>query len=79
MVSCVGQPPVEGTSQILLRPLILETKAICLPSGDHVVPPILRVHVELLDGEILHVSYVLALELGGIGNGNRGRKCWLSK
>src|SRR5271165_1222299 len=43
MVNCIGHPPVAGTSQRLLRPLMLEMNAICLPSGDHVVPPTSRV------------------------------------
>ncbi len=43
MVNCIGHPPVAGTSHRLLRPLRLETNAICLPSGDHVVPPTRRV------------------------------------
>src|SRR5580693_1178048 len=43
MVSCVGQPPIAGTIQRLLRPLMFEMKATCLPSGDHVEPPTMRV------------------------------------
>src|SRR5271157_3231081 len=43
MVNCVGHPPLAGTSHRLLRPLMLEMNAICLPSGDHVVPPTRRV------------------------------------
>src|SRR5580704_12766372 len=43
IVSCVGQPPLAGTIHRLLRPLMLEMNATCLPSGDHVEPPIWRV------------------------------------
>jgi hypothetical protein len=42
-VSWEGQPPEDETSQMLLRPLMLEMKAICLPSGDQVEPAMLRV------------------------------------
>src|ERR1041385_411956 len=40
-VSCVGQPLCADTSQMLLRPLMLLRKAICLPSGDQVLSPTL--------------------------------------
>src|SRR5215469_16347321 len=43
MVSCVGHPLSAETSQRLFRPLMFEMKAIVLPSGDQVVPPIARV------------------------------------
>src|SRR5256885_8303610 len=42
-VSCTGHPPSAGTVQILFRPLMLVTKAIVVPSGDHAVPTRLRV------------------------------------
>ena len=71
MVSCVGQPPFAGTIQRLLRPLMLEMNATCLPSGDQVELPIEARHVELLDGECRHVGHVLAFQLGGVGDGLR--------
>src|SRR5512138_28443 len=43
MVNCTGHPPSAGTSHRLLRPVMLVIKAICLPSGDHAVPPTIRV------------------------------------
>src|SRR3954452_765533 len=43
MVSWTGHPPVEGTVQRLFRPLMLETKTICLPSGDQSDEPMARV------------------------------------
>src|ERR1700704_3704352 len=39
MVSCTGHPPSAETTQRLLRPLMLEMKAMLLPSGDHVGRP----------------------------------------
>jgi len=42
-VSCTGHPPSAGTSHKLFRPLMFETKAMLLPSGDHVGRPTCRV------------------------------------
>src|SRR5450631_4441411 len=74
MVSCVGHPPLAGTSQRLLRPLMLETKAICLPSGDHVVPAMLRVVQSFSMEKACMFSMVLLWSLAGSVMG-----CWDNK
>src|ERR1051326_8461553 len=75
-VSCVGQPLCADTSQILLRPLMLLMKAICLPSGDHVLFPTLcdMNSLSMLSGctsnfslDVICVGFVMTAAEGGVG------------
>src|SRR5271166_3943841 len=75
MVNCVGHPPDEGTSHRLLRPLMFETNATCLPSGDHVEPPIARVMYSFsiekacMSATVLLSSLVGSVTAGGVVTG----------
>src|SRR5271154_6021907 len=77
MVNCVGQPPFAGTVQILLRPLILVTNAICLPSGDQVLPPMARVVYSLSIAKACMSTTVWLLSLvGSAMAAGAGRADW---
>src|SRR6202453_3760776 len=77
-VSCTGQPPSAGTSQILFRPLIFEMKATCLPSGDQVGRPTWRVMYSFsmvrLRGSTSAFG-LLATCLGSVMASGAGRVC----
>src|SRR3954462_14052245 len=69
-VSCTGQPPLAGTSQMLLRPLMFVTKAICLPSGDQVVAPTERVRYSFSRSKACTWAFCwLTICLGSVMNG----------